>query len=279
MKKKVYIFGAGGTGRRVCSLIKDDYEILGYVDNDSTKWNTQINGMKCFTPNILCESEYDNIVLGTLMGYEELQKQIERMGIDTDKIVKGYVEFSVKARIEFLKRYSEEVYRIGIIGSVAEAGVFRGEFAKEINKYFPDRKCYLFDTFEGFVEKDIMCEKMESLVEANYMKGLSETTVLNKMPRKELVEIRKGYFPETTEGIDDTFCFVNLDMDLYSPTLSGLRFFYPRMREGGIILIHDYFSDAYPNLKEAVDTYEEEIGIQLARIPIGDDISLAIVKY
>ena len=37
-------------------------------------------------------------------------------------------------------------------------GVFRGEFASKINKCFPNSKLYLFDTFEGFDERDVKIE-------------------------------------------------------------------------------------------------------------------------
>ena len=80
------------------------------------------------------------------MGRDEIREQIENMGISSDRIMPGYVETSVDACIYFLKRTAEEAYYHGLSGSVAEAGVFRGEFAKQINKYYPDRKCYLFDT-------------------------------------------------------------------------------------------------------------------------------------
>lgn len=46
---------------------------------------------------------------------------------------------------------------------MAEAGVFRGEFANEINRYFPDRECYLFDTFDGFDTRDFKYETMNSM--------------------------------------------------------------------------------------------------------------------
>lgn len=56
---------------------------------------------------------------------------------------------------------------------------------------------------------------------------------LSKMPNRENIIVKIGRFPETAKGIEDTFAFVNLDMDLYEPTIGGLRFFYPRMAEGG----------------------------------------------
>jgi len=34
-----------------------------------------------------------------------------------------------------------------------------------------------------------------------------------------------------------------LDVDLYKSTIACLKFFYPRLVRGGIILVHDYHSD------------------------------------
>lgn len=278
--KKVFIFGAGGTGQRVEELLKNKYDIVGYVDNDTTKWKTQVNGVKVYGPSVLAESEFDYVVLGTLMGYEEIQDQLEKLGIPVSKIKMDYVGLSVNSRILFLKRFSEIVYQEQMPGAVAEAGVFRGEFAKEINYYFSDRPCYLFDTFDGFSKNDIAYEQEDSLTIANYMKNLSEKTVYDKMPNKDRVTICKGYFPETAIALnlDIPFCFVNLDMDLYKPTYEGLAYFYPRMCTGGCILIHDYFSGAYPNVKKAIKDYEQQEKIRLAKLPVGDDISIAIIK-
>jgi O-methyltransferase len=63
--------------------------------------------------------------------------------------------------------------------------------------------------------------------------GTNENFVLSKMPHPQKCVIKKGYFPETAQGLNETFCFVNLDMDLYQPTIEGLRFFYSRMTGGG----------------------------------------------
>lgn len=47
---------------------------------------------------------------------------------------------------------------------------------------------------------------------------------------------------------------------------------------GGVILIHDYFDETgtFPNLKKAVIRFTEENHIN--SIPIGDDLSIALVK-
>ena len=38
----------------------------------------------------------------------------------------------------------------GVPGAAAELGVYRGFFARCINRLLPERKLYLFDSFEGF---------------------------------------------------------------------------------------------------------------------------------
>lgn len=61
-----------------------------------------------------------------------------------------------------------------------------------------------------------------------YLSLTSEQLVLNKLPFKDKAIIRKGYFPESANGLENTkYFFVNVDFDLYNPILAGLRFFVP----------------------------------------------------
>ena len=241
----------------------------GYYDNIEIKPPTAL----------FDDSQYNLIQMGTLMGLKEIQEQLIQNNISLIKLEKTYVEISVSARIFFLKRLTERFEKEGLKGSVAEAGVFRGEFAKEINRYFPKSKLYLFECFSGFDERDYQFETKDSLIQdVNHFAETTEEIVLNKMMYKENVEIKKGFFPESINGLEDDFIFVSLDMDLYKPTLEGLRYFYPRMIKGGVFLIHDYFSDAYPNIEKSVSDYEEELGDRLFKMPIEDDISMAIIK-
>lgn len=109
-----------------------------------------------------------------------------------------------------------------------------------------------------------------------YFSNTTECMVMEKMKYKENVRICKGFFPYSSEGIEEEWCFVNLDADLYAPTMAGLEYFYPRMANGGIILIHDYFSKAFHGVREAVKYYCKEN--KISYIPIGDTLSVAIRK-
>lgn len=180
-------------------------------------------------------------------------------------------------RVSSLELVAYEIYENSIKGNVAELGVFRGDFAKYINVAFPDRKLYLFDTFEGFNEKDIAIEK-----QGNYFKNVHDFSntnvelVLGKCKIRENCIIKKGYFPETVRGLEDSFAFVSIDVDLYEPIYNGLAYFYPRLERGGYIFIHDYNDcKIYTGVKEAVKKYCSKNYV--AYFPLSDNSGSVVI--
>ena len=178
-------------------------------------------------------------------------------------------------RISSLELVANEINANNISGNVAELGVFRGDFAKLINIAFPNRKLYLFDTFEGFNEKDVRIENSKKS-NVGYLSETSVELVLNNMKYRDNCIVKKGYFPQTTEGLEDTFAFVSIDTDLYEPIYNGLCYFYPRLSRGGYIFIHD-FNDGiiWTKAKEAVRRYCSENNI--AYFPLSDNYGSAII--
>lgn len=277
MKKRFVIFGAGGTGRNAYYQLQNDknIDIVAFIDNFK---KGELFGLPIYKPQKLNVLQYDSIYLATV-AFSEVMAQLLEMGIDEKKIIQSTAAAKWTAREAFLTNLAQELYRKNIPGSVAEAGVFRGEFAKLINQRFPDRKLYLFDTFQGFDSRDIAYEAGYDAdpTKGDYFEDTSVELIMSKMLHPENVIICRGYVPESFIGVDDRFCFVNLDMDLYKPTLEALRWFYPRMNKGGGILIHDYFDTySFPNLKKGVIEFGEETGAQF--FPIGDYLSVFIIK-
>ena len=277
---RAVIYGATDTGKRIYEEIKESCEVIMFLDDDARKWGTEVvDGIKAFDPAMIRKEDFDEVFVGVLTFYQEVMERLRSFGIPSQKINGKYVELPGQARIEFLKSMSSIIYQDSIPGNVAELGVFRGEFAKEINRAFSDRLLYLFDTFEGFPKKDSELEVEKKLAKNNKAGYFSDTSVdyvLSLMSNAENCRVKKGYFPESAAGVDDTFCFVNLDADLYAPTLSGLEFFFPRLSKGGVILVHDYFSKAFFGAKEAVDEFCKRE--KLTFVPIGDTLSVAIRK-
>ena len=162
----------------------------------------------------------------------------------------------------------EEIVSNNIKGSVAQLGVYKGDFSKNLNSLFSDRKLYLFDTFEGFSKNDILIERQSDFSTGN--QDFSDTSVekvLSRMPRPENCIVKKGRFPGTSIGIDDSFCFVSIDTDLYEPILQGLIFFYPRLEKGGYIFIHDFNNKEYKGAREAVLKFCLDQNINYTPIP------------
>lgn len=164
------------------------------------------------------------------------------------------LDYVRSATLELMAR---EINGRGIKGSIAEVGVFKGDFAMQMNCCFPKRGLYLFDTFEGFDDRDL-----NSDVQGGYSSGkrgfvdTSIEEVLSKMPYRKNCIVRKGYFPDTAVGLEDeVFAFVSLDADLYEPIYQGLRWFYRRLSAGGMIFVHDYNNKIYRGSKAAVDKF------------------------
>lgn len=187
------------------------------------------------------------------------------------------IDFEDYCRYTTLELLLEQVKDNNIKGELAELGVFRGDFSKYINASFPDRKLYLFDTFEGFDEKDISADIKNNYTsekwfkECNNFSSTSMKIVLDKMKYQSQCVVRKGWFPETIPDEEITYAFVSLDCDLYEPMLAGLRYFYPRLSHGGYMMLHDYnLTHELRGVKQAVRDYELEIGEKLVKVPVSD---------
>lgn len=172
-------------------------------------------------------------------------------------------------RYNMLELLASEIDRKKVSGAVAEIGVYRGDFACIINKVFPTKKLYLYDTFQGFDKKDIKCsltKKHNDIIEDFSSTGID--CVLSKMVHKKLCIIRKGYFPHTARPEkNEHFCFVSIDPDLFEPTYNALKFFYPRLSYGGYIMVHDYLSSQYEGSRRAIQQFSREEKVPFLIIP------------
>ena len=279
--KKIIIWGAGAAGSALLKQVRDKYDVIAFVDSDERLIGKEKENIPIKEPrNAVFELEYDYIFIGTMAACQEVLEQLVKMGIPEHKIKSDHYILPIQGRIVFLENFSKMIEEENRKGAVAEAGVYKGEFARYISQYFPKRKCYLFDTFEGFEQSDINVEQNNVFGIAGHLNDVSIKSVYDKMPNKEQIEICKGYFPQTAieRKIKDSFVFVSLDMNLYKPTFEGIKYFYPRMSIGGVILMHDYFVEECPNVKKSLADYEKSIGIDLVKIPIGDKMSIAVIK-
>jgi hypothetical protein len=292
--QKAIIYGSGDTGRRVYELCREKYEVIAFTDSNASKWNTSLKlGDATFPilpPSEIKDLSYDKLLLGSLLMDELFIRRLtDEFQVPPEKIVdeyigRGQIGFTKAARETFLRREAELLQNSD--GSVAEGGVYTGEFAALINEVFPDKQLHLFDTFEGFDARDVATEQEQGYSKPNYTAGYFSSAVFTiddliaKMPHPEKITIHKGYFPDTAIGDkqleNEKFVFVNLDFDLYNPIFAGLTYFYPKMVSGGVILVHDYFGETFKGSGQAVRDYCTQNNIRYTAV--GDELSIAIVK-
>jgi hypothetical protein len=282
--RKTIIYGVTAVGQNIFQYFSLGDEVLAFTDYSPKNYNTQLFGLAVVPPKQLCEYSYDAIVVGSFYPHtvNKIVHDLVDLGIDRSKIdiqlALDFREYYRKSRDFFLESFSKVIYEKNLVGNLAEGGVYRGDFSAKINQVFPDRKLYLFDTFEGFDERDTKVEQSTANEHAaGYLAETSIEVVREKLKYPDKVIIKKGYFPETAIDIEDNFVFVNLDFDLYAPTIAGLEFFWPKMTRGRIILVHDYFVPAsFIGAKKAADEFISKHN--LLSFPIGDLMSIGIIK-
>ena len=178
------------------------------------------------------------------------------------------VQTNDHVRLSALELCAHEIITRNVSGSIAEVGVYQGEFAAQMHGLFSDRKFYLFDTFDGFDSKQVTADREKyGLDHDRDFSNTSIESVLSKMKHPNRCVVKKGLFPATADDVEDVFCFVSLDADLFDPIYDGLRWFWPRLSKGGYIFVHDYNNARFPGAAAAISRFAEENSLPFFPLP------------
>ena len=263
--KKACIFGAGQAGMMAVRWLPAEYNAVCYIDNKEKKQNQKLDGLDVISFNDALKLEPDMIWIAVLNkeAAVSIRNQIEESGFAGEILDIADFRQYQDIRVAALRLIAQEIKERKVPGEMAELGVFRGDFSAVMNELFPEKELYLFDTFEGFsadeIEKEVISgDATDPLLTFT---DTSVELVLEKMNYSNKVVIKKGLFPDTATDVEDTFCFVSIDCDLYDSITYGLEYYYPRLEKGGYIFIHDYINKKYKGAKRAVQDYCDKNGI------------------
>ncbi|MFP5307357.1 MAG: TylF/MycF/NovP-related O-methyltransferase [Gammaproteobacteria bacterium] len=168
----------------------------------------------------------------------------------------------------------------GIPGAFVECGVWRGGsvlamLLKLIDLGIKDRDVYLYDTFEGMTaptEKDTSAFEISALetwtsaqgegkrgwdrmfsAEVYTIDTVKELLRSSGYPEQRLHFV-KGPVEQTIPGVaPDAIALLRLDTDWYESTRHELEHLYPRLSQGGVLIIDDY--GHWEGCRQAVDEY------------------------
>lgn len=157
----------------------------------------------------------------------------------------------------------------GVDGDIAECGSFRGASAYFLAEATggTGKRLHLFDSWQGLpppVGADGSAWKAGDLT-------ASEAECLATLaPFATRVDSYRGWIPDRFAEVEDrTFSLVHVDVDLYEPHRDALRFFWPRLADGGVMVFDDYGSSYCPGARQAVDEYFGPRGLYVIGVPTG----------
>lgn len=163
-----------------------------------------------------------------------------------------------------------------VAGDIAELGVYRGNSAAFFAHYAREykRTLVLFDTFEGFDNRDLVGVDKSKAIE------FVDTSLndVRDLVGEDGVRFVQGRFPQSIppDLHASRYCLAHIDCDLYEPAKAALEFFYPRLSPGGLIVLHDYNNPYWEGIKLAVDEYCRNIPER--PIVIGDKSGTAMLR-
>lgn len=278
----IIILGAGQFGQACAALINTARtKLLAFGDNKDSLYGSRLAGVPVMSVEDAVRLRPDCALIAVTddTRTSQLKNQAKAAGFQGEFLLLGQLYCRFDIRSATLRRMAERIEQAGVPGDIAELGVYRGDLAWQLNALFPRRTLHLFDTFEGFDRRDIREEAKRACSGAREG-DFSDTGIAyvrSRLPLPAKALFHKGYFPESTAGLEECrYALVSLDADLYAPTLAGLEYFFPRLHEGGMILLHDYNNRRFRGAAQAVHDYEA-IHQKLPLVPLCDLHGTAVI--
>lgn len=231
--------------------------------------------------------KYANKLLG-LAGYKIINLRERKLPCDIDEeefreIYQKCHPFTMTSKERMYSTYLSVKYIIekNISGDFVECGVWKGGSTMIValtllKMKVEDKDIYLYDTFEGMdkpTEVDIDYQGRPAIKkwERNVGKNLNnwcyapmEEVMHNMLSTgypKDRIHLIKGRVEDTIPHAinHEKIAFLRLDTDFYESSYHELKYLYPKLNKGGILIFDDY--GFWEGQKKATDSYFHEQGI------------------
>lgn len=166
-------------------------------------------------------------------------------------------------------------------GSIVECGVYKGaSFARfaGFRNIFGNpfsHKLIGFDTFGKFPETKYKDDKKyrKRLIDGSGEQSISTDQLLKVFKNKGIdknVELIEGDAVKTIpeylkKNPHLKISLLNLDVDIYEPSVTILKYFWPRIVKGGVLILDDY--GVFPGETKAVDDFFKNKNVKIMKFP------------
>lgn len=183
----------------------------------------------------------------------------------------------IRWRLWILTRAAIQCSRLE--GSFAEFGVYRGGCAYMIltrTQPAPGRRYYLFDTFAGIPDDEHLTETERDEGFGGRLGDVALADVRERLqPWSDRLEFVVGdvfkTLPHTETG---PLALVHMDLNASAPTAEALRYAWPRLVPGGMIVFDDYGDSHYSDQRRLVDQYFAGEGVPLFALPTAQALAI-----
>lgn len=214
--------------------------------------------------------------------WQLLQHAIGQANLSIPDVMKHFPAFIRRRELaKLLAHYELFKHIVNLPGSIAELGVFLGAglftWHNLLETFLPGdrgRKVYGFESFQGYenfkaqdgnsqawVSRLIGSMKpseefMETMIRIhnndNFLRGVERCKVIKGDICETVVEFAKN-------SLGTRFSMLYFDVNMYEPTIAGLRHLYPLVVPGGVVAFNAYASPPWEGEAKAIEEYFSEI--------------------
>lgn len=121
--KKLYLFGAGKFTKKFLALYKNDYDVIGIVDNDERRWGDVLDGIKIMPPSVLKSQDASTYkVIICIKNYVGVLRQTKELGATNIGIYDTNIKYQRKQPVAAIQAISDskekKKYHIGYVAGV-----------------------------------------------------------------------------------------------------------------------------------------------------------------
>ena len=216
--------------------------------------------------------------------WKEIESLIQSHGFTTKDILKHYPALIQRRDLpRILAHY--ELFKLikDLPGSIIELGVFMGSgfftWANLLETFCPGdrvRKVFGFDDFEGYSKFSSKDAGAAEFVNRHHHQLVSNETFIKKLTQLhnddnllkgvERCRIICGNITETVPDFVENnkglrLSMLYLDANIYDPTITGLKYLYPLVVPGGVVVFNAYGQNPWEGEARAIEEYFSEINV------------------
>jgi Macrocin-O-methyltransferase (TylF) len=169
-------------------------------------------------------------------------------------------------------------------GDFVECGVSYGFLSSAVMEYLDwdrlGKTFYLLDTFTGLDPRFVTAAEREAgalETSAHHIRSgmyvSSVDSVRANFAQWQNQRIIVGAVPETLDQVDaQAVAYLHIDMNCAPPEVAALRYFWPRLSPGALVLLDDYANRGRDEQRVAMDALAREFGVSICTLPTGQGL-------